>query len=225
MIYIYNIYLGESDKYYIGQTNNPKAREDGHYWALKGFRHYNNKLQEAFNTSRIFNFTIIDSTNNISATELEFAYIEKYDSINSGYNIQGHGAISYDREYYKYNVEAYEDVIMLGQYKDLSALYIAEQLELPIGIVRNILCLRTHAYLKNTYPKEYTAMETIYLEKTRRGITPKVTDKLVSPEGDIILVKFIKETSKRYSIPVESIRKLLNYTDLVYKGWRPYGSR
>lgn len=114
---------------------------------------------------------------------------------------------------------------MLGKYKELTTLYIAEQLDLPLNIVRSILCLRTHAYLKSVYPEEYTVVEKIYLEKSRKGISPKVTDKLISPQGDIILVKFIKETSKKYCIPVLNIKNMLNYTDLIYKGWRPYGSR
>lgn len=86
--YIYKIENKINGKVYIGITQStPKKRSYKHFNELKNKTHHSKKLQEDFNKYGIdnFEFKVLDSVHkNYSKTET--FWIEKYDSINNGYN-------------------------------------------------------------------------------------------------------------------------------------------
>jgi group I intron endonuclease len=91
---IYKITNLVNGKVYIGQTvqKNPKARWYDH--CAKARRGINQPLFNAINKYGVdkFSWEVIDSANSLEAlNKLEQQYVEKYNSINEGYNIREAG--------------------------------------------------------------------------------------------------------------------------------------
>jgi group I intron endonuclease len=91
---IYKITNLVNGKVYIGQTvqKNPKARWYDH--CAKARRGINQPLFNAINKYGVdkFSWEVIDSADSLEAlNDLEEQYVEKYNSINEGYNIRDAG--------------------------------------------------------------------------------------------------------------------------------------
>lgn len=89
--YIYQIENLITHESYIGQTIDINRRRRTHFNSLRNNNHENPKLQNAWNKYgeqefhfRYWEFEILD-TNELNKLECE--YIDKYDSINNGYNL------------------------------------------------------------------------------------------------------------------------------------------
>ena len=89
--YIYQIENLINHKSYIGQTVNFKRRKRTHLNDLRNNQHENIKLQNAWNKygEQEFHFRVweFEIENEKELDKLECEYIEKYNSLNNGYNI------------------------------------------------------------------------------------------------------------------------------------------
>ena len=89
--YIYQIENLVTHESYIGQTINFKQRQRTHINQLKSNRHENPKLQNAWNKygEQEFHFRVweFEINSEEELNKLECEYIEKYDSLNNGYNL------------------------------------------------------------------------------------------------------------------------------------------
>lgn len=89
--YIYQIENLVTHESYIGQTINFKQRQKTHINQLKGNRHENPKLQNAWNKygEQEFHFRVweFEINSEEELNKLECEYIKKYDSLNNGYNL------------------------------------------------------------------------------------------------------------------------------------------
>ena len=95
--YIYQIENLITHESYIGQTVDIKRRKNTHFNKLRKNKHDNQKLQNSFNKygEQEFHFRYweFDITNQEELNSLECEYIEKYDSLNNGFNlVPGGGA-------------------------------------------------------------------------------------------------------------------------------------
>lgn len=94
--YIYFIINKVNGKRYVGQTTDFSRRKYTHFRCLRENRHANIKLQNAWNKYGEENFIIeriiFENTTKEELDELEKYYIQKYDSINNGYNIKEGGS-------------------------------------------------------------------------------------------------------------------------------------
>lgn len=94
--YIYFIINKVNEKRYVGQTTDFSRRKYTHFRHLRENRHANIKLQNAWNKYGEENFIIeriiFENTTKEELDELEKYYIQKYDSINNGYNIKEGGS-------------------------------------------------------------------------------------------------------------------------------------
>lgn len=89
MFYIYTITNTINNKVYVGRTKNPRVRLLQHISASKKYKH-ESKLYRAINKygSAVFEFSIIAGTDQQAISfELESAYIQTLNTIESGYNI------------------------------------------------------------------------------------------------------------------------------------------
>ena len=87
---VYRIKNIIEDKSYIGKSRNIEQRWKQHIGTLKSNKHINSKLQSAFNKYGLdsFEFTILEETDKPELMDyFESYYIEKYNAINDGYNI------------------------------------------------------------------------------------------------------------------------------------------
>ena len=89
MIGIYKIENKHNGMVYIGKSKNIMQRWATHEQALSKHNHHSAKLQndyDKYGGIEAFDFSIVETCAASELTELEKFYIEKYDSINSGYN-------------------------------------------------------------------------------------------------------------------------------------------
>ena len=93
--YIYQIENLQTGKSYVGQTINFQQRKNRHLSDLRRNKHHNKKLQNAFNKYgeqefhfRCWKFEVKDEK---ELDALEEEYIEKYNAIDDGYNIEPAG--------------------------------------------------------------------------------------------------------------------------------------
>lgn len=87
---IYKIKNKINDCFYIGSTSDFKNRKRKHFNDLKNNKHSNRHLQNAYNLYGKDNFEIIiieHIQDNSILIEREQYWIDKYDAINSGYNL------------------------------------------------------------------------------------------------------------------------------------------
>lgn len=86
---IYSITNIQNGKKYIGQTQDLSNREKVHFVRLKGGYHENRKLQNAVNKYGLenFKFEILERCDVELLDERECYYIDFYDSLNNGYNL------------------------------------------------------------------------------------------------------------------------------------------
>lgn len=86
---IYKIENKNNGKVYIGKSKNIMQRWVAHEQDLNKHKHHSSKLQkdyDDFGGIEAFEFSIIENCTTSELTEREKYYIQKYDSINSGYN-------------------------------------------------------------------------------------------------------------------------------------------
>ena len=99
MEYIYKIENKINHKVYIGLTNNPRRRENRHFYDLKNNNHDNPHLQAAYNLygADNFNFKVIAEfdCSEKEIKEWEKYYIKKYQAFSNGYNCNPGGDLSY----------------------------------------------------------------------------------------------------------------------------------
>lgn len=86
---IYKIYNKKNHRYYIGQSVNVESRLQQHKRELKDNIHINSKLQSDYNQygGENFIFKSIYSCEEEFLNAMEKYFIDKYDSLNNGYNI------------------------------------------------------------------------------------------------------------------------------------------
>lgn len=93
---IYKITNTITGKVYVGQSQNVYERRREHFVALRHNKHENKLMQHDWNTNnRGFRFDVIEFIPISKLNEREKYWIEKYDSINSGYN---QGWVPYKRK-------------------------------------------------------------------------------------------------------------------------------
>lgn len=86
---IYAIKNRINNKMYVGKSVNIKKRKSYHFWLLRTNNHFNPKLQSAFNKygEENFEFVILEKCNKDELDDKEIKYINRYNTINDGYNI------------------------------------------------------------------------------------------------------------------------------------------
>lgn len=88
---IYQIRNLVNDKIYIGSTENLFIRKNNHFYTLKNLIHRNNKLQNSYNKygEQNFVFEVIEFIENKDKLlEIEQFWLDKFNVVSEGYNIQ-----------------------------------------------------------------------------------------------------------------------------------------
>jgi predicted GIY-YIG superfamily endonuclease len=87
---IYKILNTNTNKIYIGSSNDIERRFKEHLYLLKNNKHHSTKLQRSYNKTKdknVFKFEIIEEVQDESKLkEREQYYIDLYDAFNAGYN-------------------------------------------------------------------------------------------------------------------------------------------
>lgn len=100
--FIYRILCVPTGESYIGQTIDINRRKNKHFSTLRGNKHENSKLQNAWNKygeeNFSFEFWTFDNITPERLNDLECEYIEKYNSLEKGFNLVPGGGFLPNRQ-------------------------------------------------------------------------------------------------------------------------------
>ncbi len=222
---IYSIFLGEYNKYYIGHSTSIEIRKGSHLSMLRNNKHYNYKLQNAYNKTQIFELDIIDVCDKINLYTLEDYYIQEFDAINIGYNITSAGISGKGLEHpsSKYSKEQVIDTFLYAidpaiTYKDIS-----EATGVPISTVRHIAGRETHFWLDDMFPEESKILYNLKNTHTRGSAVRKSHNykftHICSPTKEIFLVSNISQFGREHNLDSNKVGEVLRGTRNTHKGW------
>ena len=225
---IYLIYLGETNKYYVGQGN-IRERVQQHKSMLRNNRHYNYKLQQAYNTTKIFSYIVLMETlPQKYLYSMEEWYIEKFNSVNCGYNICAGGIAGRGIEHPSSVYSKEQIVSCLLMLVDPSTQFktISELTGVSISTIRHISRREVHQWLDEEFPVETTILRQHCTSKIRytrpSGGVRKYTS-LISPEGTIYEnIENICAFAKQHGLNNAHIGAVLRGSRKSHLGWTGY---
>lgn len=211
--------------YYIGCAINLCTRQQNHISALKRGTHHNIKMQNIYNKYKEEPiFEILEYCNTEELHNKEIDYINRFDSFNSGYNLTlgGEGG-----SYGENNVSAKH--LEIDYYKVLCSLVyskdpystISEKTGVSVSIIKQISRMKSHFYLKEKFPTEYSILESKYLTRNNSAKYKGVTyPSILSPQGTEYTVENIHKFAEEHGLQYQNLHKVLTKQRLSHKGWK-----
>lgn len=228
---IYKISFPNTNKVYIGQSNNCERRLSEHKSDAKTGK-WAKKLQEQYNSSNIFNFEILVECTESELDQLENLAIELYDSFNSGFNSLPTAEsmpkrISTGEEIKNttYTNSQITEAFDLLCNPSISFDEISEKTKVSKSTVNSIARGVSHAWLKNTYPDKWNTVQESrklrhsYMRSAEsRGLEyPKIK----SPSGEVFTVTNVRAFAREHSLNNSALNKVLKRVKShnSHKGW------
>lgn len=226
---IYGIYTPTADKIYVGQSSNIKSRLNSHSSLLQRNKHYNYKLQEAFNLDKVFEAWIIQKCSIADLNDIEQYWMDQFDVVSSGLNIEATSANlnksgTFSTAKYKYTKEQIFKVFeLLLDCKNTRA-KISEITGIPIGYITSISTLKRHSWLADEFPEKISLLEQSNVARFRasndpltKGLTVRYIVK--SPDGLDYEITNIAEFSRKHKLNSSWLCQLVNQKTPQHKGW------
>lgn len=227
---IYKLNFVNTTQVYIGQSNNIARRFRAHKKCMqKGFAA--KKLQNAYNTYGIPSVELLCECTEIELNQYEAEAISIFNAVDNGFNSRhadcgiGTAALCGENAYFSYySNEVYIEIADLLANTTLTALDIANELDVSENVVRSIKHMVGHTWLANVVPENYARIkEKLELYKSE-GISAKYQGKIytsiVSPDGTVYTVDNVNKFGRKHKLDSGNLCKLLNSDYLYYKGWR-----
>lgn len=225
---IYLLSFNGTDKVYIGQSINIEKRYKEHLWALPAGRE-NAKITKAYSLYGNPTLAILEECTQEYLSVLETQYIHEFDSYHNGFN-SSKEAIPVSRGEKHFNsIYTNEKVYSVLQYlirtPILTAREIAEELNVTKALVQSISSLVSHCWLKDSYPEDYSKLETMYHQKTRVSTSHSLKNKnnkyplLKSPTGELFIIDNAAEFSRQHNLNSSHIISVLCGRRKSHKGW------
>lgn len=149
---IYKIENKNNHKVYIGKSKDIMQRWSSHERALLKQVHHSKKLQDDYNACggiQAFDFSILEICNANELNDKETYYIQKFDSINSGYNMTSDNALN-EKEEIVINHKAYKELQMrIGSSYLMTYLYLKFNADDRNQILLNQTALADYFGVKN----------------------------------------------------------------------------
>lgn len=215
---IYCLYFEELyGKYYIGYSTNLSGRYAKHCSMLRLETHHNYKLQQAYALYGFPTFDVMELCNHSDLVEKEQYYIKLFEAFSVGLNCSNGGEGCGTGESHvlaKYTQEEYISVfkdIVVGK---LSLKDISEIHSVSYMVVRDISCGKTHAYLKDLFPEEYSVMLSNSGSRTGNLYKEEIYIKVLETLAHTTLS--MREVSNKLDISYSVVRNLAYGTNHKY---------
>ena len=216
------------DKVYIGQSIDIEGRVNHHRYLLELNKHYNYKLQEQYNISeKHVEYEILEANVHVDElNELEIHYIEHFNSLINGFNINS-GGTSGGKGINNSNSKYSKELIIECFFKlldyTISPKKLAKELGMSESSVSHISGLRQHLWLKDIYPEEYKILEKIHSEHLRGSYQKKkikVYPPIINPEGLVYYIDHLTNFCKEHRLHAGALSRVLAGTLKSYLGWK-----
>jgi group I intron endonuclease len=225
----------DRSKVYVGLSKNIEKRFIQHKYALK-YNYASKKLQEAYNKFGIPSMEILLECEANELEDSESSAIELFDSINRGYNSVSGGSIGAGaygdlngKSIYSNSdiIEAFN--LLIGD-KYLTYRDIENICGVSKAVITNIKTGRSHKWLEQLYPIEYTKLISScsrhsisnILNRDKhsafsRGISYPT---IFSPEGVGYSIKCLTDFAKEHNLSSSALCRVLKGKISHHKGWR-----
>lgn len=218
---IYKISFKNTDKVYIGQSQNIENRWKHHLSDLRK-RKAPEKLQHAYDVYGIDTFEIVLECEIQELDSAEKEAIEIYNSCNNGFNSLPDSRAPImcgeDNPNSSKSTEKYIAVLRLLVQENprLSKRQVSNVTGVSLYTVRHIAALESHAWLKDVLPQEYEKLKKQKSYLFYRGIQ---YPKLISPEGVEYEVLNITQFAKTHGLLQPKLSELFKGTRKKHMGW------
>lgn len=227
---IYKLNFKNTDKVYIGQSNNIEYRYAGHLRSFKD-NEASIKMQEAYNIYGIPEYEILIECTLEEIDKYENEAIDIFNSVNNGFNSFS-SSIRYDStQYGSNNVRAiYSEELIIKVFNmlvaDTNILYkdIAEITGVSYGTINMIAHGGNHKWLSKIFPDKYK----ILLSKigTRKGNCKSAKSQgieyptILSPEKLEYSISNAREFARLHNLDQSALLRVLKGVAKSHKGWK-----
>lgn len=222
---IYKIFLGELGKVYIGQSVSIELRISQHKYMLKANKHYNIRMQEAFNKTSIFDTDTLVLADLEELDTLEERYMIEYNSINAGYNICSAGTSGRGLSHPSivYTEEQIVDTMILCLDPKNTYKYVSEITGVSINTVKHIADRDVHFWLEDKFPDECRKLIKIKegrlrSSSLRSSLTYRFTS-LISPEDVVYKVTNISAFGREHGLDSNKVGEIMRGNRNSHRGW------
>lgn len=219
---IYKLTFPNTESIYIGQSANIEIRYRQHISCLKN-RKAAKKLQKAYDTYGIPNFTIIKECAIEELDTIENEYINIFNSVSLGFNthqvfegirISQYGDLNGRSKHT--NSQIIQAFFMLISEEDLTHQEISNVTGVSRAMVVDIAIGHSHKWLDQKFPEEYKYLLSLIGRRKARFYY-----KIKSPDGKIYEVKHASLFGREHGLNSGNLSRLLNGKCKSHKGWTP----
>lgn len=228
---IYVLKFPNTDKVYIGQSNDIESRYTRHLRSM--FTGTSSiKLNLAYQKYGKPTFDILCECSYDELDTTENEAIEIYNSVSNGFNTynaaRGYSMYSGSKHYNsKYTYNQIEECFFLLLDSTNSIKYISEITGISQGSINVLSRGMSHKYLKELYPNEYESLISLVGSRRRhvnsagaRGIE---YPSIICPQGTIYTdITNLKEFAKIHNLPYDGLHRVMNKSRgrISVKGWK-----
>ena len=222
--------------FYIGRSISIQSRFKDHLNTLKAHKHHNHKVQEAYDSYGSPELFILEECSSDVQNAREVYWIAQFNSTVDGLNTSpgGEDILQGDKHpCAKYsNLQVLTVVKLLGSINPImSHKEISDITGVGDATVKDIVCERSHLWVKEQYPVEFKQMlDTKLLRKVNslNNLDPfankktKVYPAIQSPEGNVFHVVHLTNFAKEHGLQASNLSKVFSGKRLHHKGWKLY---
>lgn len=160
---IYALYWEQESQVYIGRGSCIENRFNSHRNLMLKNEHYNYKVTSMYNKYGLPQFLILEECTENLLDTLEIFYINEFNSIDDGLNINpggGHSGSGYSAIMSKHSKRTILKVFSLLYSTNMLLTDISSRVGVPLSLMNNILYNNQHMWLKEQYPHQYSLMKT-----------------------------------------------------------------
>lgn len=207
---------------YIGQTkHNIEHRFAQHLDALKGSRHKNKKMSEAYVECGTPEISLLEACVSDTMNEREIYWISFYDTYFNGLNqTRGgdnnsyHGEESHNA---KYTDDDYAAIYSFLAHSNMTFQEIAKELDVSYAVVQSINYGKAHQYLEQLFPIEAKLIKAKhgFRNAKKAGTYPQIK----SPDGIVYTVNNCTDFARIHGLDSPNLGSVLNGKRKSHLGW------
>ena len=222
---IYALYWWDEDLVYIGLSVDLNNRKRVHLNSLRTNKHPNYKVQDAYNLYGEPDFIPLECTEIDNLSDREIFWVGEFNALGiKGLNIADPGSSgAKNKKYSKFQVLKAFSLLYTGRG---SYVAIEKRTGLTRDSVKSISLGKSHLWLKETYPNEYTKMRSIdrksagYLQSSYTQTSKEVIATVFDSSNNTHEIFNIKQFAKEHGLRSNLLCNVINGKASSHRGYR-----